>query len=72
MLPKRLKELKITKNKASVEAHQAMEEEVQVCLKCFYDCPPPLGIYGEPRHKLIGADEFGITLEKCNEQGGGR
>ena len=47
-----------------------MREDVQFRLLCFYDCPPPLGISGEPRYKLIDADKFGITLEKCNRTEG--
>ena len=72
-ISKRLKELEIMKKKASVEAYQAMSDDVKFYLKYFYDYPLPLEIHGEPRHKLTyDADEFGITLENLIEQGGGR
>jgi len=39
-------------------------------VECFFDMPPPLGICGVPRNKLIDVGEFGVTLEKCNRSGG--
>ena len=67
---KQLKELEITKKKASTEAHQAQSEDVQFRLECFFDMPCPLGVRVVPRYKLIDVDEFGVTLEKCNRNGG--
>ncbi len=32
--------------------------------------PPPAGVLGVPRRKLIDFDEFGVSLEKCNRTGG--
>ena len=36
----------------------------------FWNHPPPLGGRWVPRRKLIDADEFAITLNKCNQTGG--
>ena len=66
----RLQDLDITKKKASVEAYQAQREDVQFRLLFFFDSPPPIGINGVPRFKLIDFNEFGITLEQCNRTGG--
>lgn len=69
-ISKRLKDLEITKKKASTEAYQAQREDVQFRVWAFFACGPPLGICGVPRRLLIDIDEFGITLEKCNRTGG--
>ena len=65
-----MKDLEITKKKASTEAYQAQREDVHFRVECFFDMPPPLGICGVPRNKLIDVGEFGVTLEKCNWSGG--
>jgi hypothetical protein len=61
-----LDDLKITKKKASIEAFQALSEEVQFRVFTYWNCPPPLGIFEVGRRKLIDIDEFGVTLERCN------
>ena len=66
----RMQELDITKKKASTEAYQANSDDAQFRVYCFFNCPPPLGIYQVPRRKLIDVDEFGVTLEKCSRTGG--
>ena len=69
-ISKRLKELQITKKKASTEAYQALRPENQYRVYSFWNYPPPLGVRNVPRYKLIDIDEFAITLEKCNRTGG--
>ena len=69
-ISKRLKELEITKKKASTEAYQAQRPDVQLRVWEFWNCPPPLGIFQVLRRQLIDVDEFGVTLEKCNRTGG--
>jgi hypothetical protein len=66
----RLRELGITKKQASTEAYQAQRDDVQFRVWSFWNCPSPVEIFQVPRCKLIGIDEFGITLEKCNWTGG--
>ena len=70
VISKRLNELQITKKKASTEAFQAFTPENRFRVECFFLCPPPLGVFGVPRRKLIDIDEFGLKLEKCNRTGG--
>ena len=65
---KRLKDLQITKKKASIDAYQRMSERVQFRVWAFFNCPPGLGIAGIPRRKFIDVDEFGILLEKANRK----
>ena len=69
-ISRRLKELQITKKRASTEAYQAFTPENRFKAHVFFHDPPPLGIAGVPRRKLIDVDEFGLTLEKCNRSGG--
>jgi hypothetical protein len=69
-ISKRLRELDITKKKASTEAFQAQRPDVQLRVWQFWNCPPPLGVFQVQRRKLIDVDEFGVTLEKCNRTGG--
>jgi transposase len=70
ILSKRLSELQITKKKASIEAYQAMRDDVQERVWAWFNTGPPTGIMGVPRRKLIDVDEFGVTLERCNRKGG--
>jgi transposase len=69
-ISKQLKELEITKKKASAEAYQAQRPDVQFCVWSFWNCPLPLGIFQVPRRKLIDTEEFGVTLKKCNRTRG--
>ena len=66
VVSKRLHELGITLKKASHEAFQAEREDVIHRVWAFWNHPPPLGVVGVPRRKLIDVDEFGIAREKCN------
>lgn len=70
VVSKRLQELEVTKKKTSTEAYQANTPTNRSKVRIFFNCPPPLGIFGMPRYKLIDIDEFCITLEKCNRTGG--
>jgi hypothetical protein len=69
-ISKHLKELDITWKIASIEAYQAQLEAVQHHVFCFWNCAPLLGICGIPWRILIDVDEFGISIERCNQKGG--
>jgi hypothetical protein len=69
-ISKRLKDLAITKKKASIGAYQALNEDVQLRVYTFWNYPPPLGIFQVPLFRLIDFDEFGVTLERCNRSCG--
>jgi hypothetical protein len=69
-ISKQLKELNITKKKASTEAYQMQHPDMQFCVWGFWNCPPPLGVFQVPQRRLIDVDKFGVTLEKCNRTGG--
>ncbi len=69
-ISKRLKDLAVTKKKASIEAYQALNEDVQLRVYTFWNYPPPLGIFQVPLFRLIDFDEFGVTLERCNRSCG--
>ena len=60
-ISRRLKELQITKKKASTEAYQAFTPENRLKAHVFFHNPPRFGIAGVPRRKLIDVDEFGLT-----------
>jgi hypothetical protein len=70
-ISKQLKELDPTKKKASAEAYQAQHLDVQFCVWSLWNCPLPLGIFQEPRRKLIDVDEFGMSLKNAIAQMGG-
>jgi hypothetical protein len=63
---KHLKDLEITKKKASIKAFQASSAEVQFTVFTYWNCAPPLGIFEVRRRKLININEFGVMLERCN------
>jgi hypothetical protein len=67
-----LKELDITKKKASFEAYQAQRQHVQLRVELFFNEPLPLGIRDVPRRRIVDFDEFGVTIEKYNHFGGWR
>ena len=66
VISKRLKELEITRKKASTKAYQVACEGVEHRKWTFWNCPAPLWVVGVPRRKFIDVDEFGIALEKYN------
>ena len=69
-ISERLKDLAVTKKKASIEADQALNEDVQIRVYTFWNYPPPLGIFQVTLFRLIDFDEFGVTLERCNRSCG--
>ena len=65
-ISERLKDLAVTRKKASIEAYQALNEDVQLRVYTFWNYPLPLGIFQVPLFRLIDFDEFGVTLLRCN------
>ena len=65
-----LQDLDVTRKKASTEGYQTQRPDVEFRVCGFWNCPPPLGVLGVPRWKLLDFDEFGVSLEKCNRTGG--
>ena len=65
-----LQDLDVTRKKASTEGYQTQRPDVEFRVWGFWNCPPPLGVLGVPRWKLLDFDEFGVSLEKCNRTGG--
>jgi hypothetical protein len=65
-ISKHLDDLEIIKNKASIEAFQALSAGVQFWVFTSKNCPPPLGIFEVRQRKLINIDKFGVLLERCN------
>jgi hypothetical protein len=55
-ISKRLKELNMTKKKASTEAYQAYTPRNILTCEQFWSQPPPVGIVGIPRCRLIDVD----------------
>ncbi len=58
------------KKRVSTKGYQTQRPDAEFCVWCFWNCPPPLGVFQVPRRKLIDVDKFGVTLEKCNRMGG--
>jgi hypothetical protein len=69
-ISERLKDLAVTKKKASIKAYQALNEVVQFRVYTFWNYPPPLGIFQVSLFRLIDFDELGVTLERCNRSCG--
>jgi transposase len=67
---RRLKELKLTRKKASVEAYQAFNPVNIVRRDQFFSLPPPLGVNGIQRRRLIDADECSISIDQTNRRFG--
>ena len=63
-ISKRLKEMQCTRVVASTEACQACSPENVLKAELFFAAPPPLGVLGVPRRRLIDADEFGTELNR--------
>jgi hypothetical protein len=69
-ISKRLNELAMTKKKASTEAYQAYTpRNIQRCER-FWSQPPPVGIVGLPRCRLIDIDECGFDISQTNRNSG--
>jgi hypothetical protein len=69
-ISKRLKELKMTKKKGSTEAYQAFTERNILKCRRFWSHPPPLGVVGIPRSRLIDVDECGFDISQTNRTSG--
>lgn len=70
LISRRLKDLDVTRKKASTEAYQAFSPQALLRLQLFFTRPPPLGVYGVRRRKLIDMDEFGVAIQDCNRSPG--
>ena len=66
----RFNELEITRKVSSTEAHQAYLPQNVFKAQVFWNHPPPLGVVGIPRSKLLDFDEAGFSLEKVNRKRG--
>ena len=66
----RLKDLDVTRKKASTEGYQTQQPDIEFRVWSFWNCPPPAGVLGVPRWKLIDFDKFGVSLEKYNRTSG--
>jgi transposase len=67
---KRLKELHLTKKRASTEAYQAFTPLNKQKVRDFWTQGPPLGVIGLRRAQLIDVDECGFELSKTNRGDG--
>lgn len=67
---RRLKELKMTRKKASIEAYQAFHPRNILRRDQFFGLPPPLGVVGIERRRLIDADECSVSIEQTNRRFG--
>lgn len=66
----RLDELDISRKCASTEAHQAYLPQNVFKAQMFWTQPPPLGVVGIQRRKLVDFDEAAFSLEKINRKKG--
>jgi hypothetical protein len=66
----RLKEMDITRKKASTEACQAFLPQNVLRAELFFSEPLPLGISGIARRKFADFDEFGIAMQQTNRSFG--
>jgi hypothetical protein len=64
-ISKREGELGITRKVGSATANQAFSLRNLLRRRLFWTQPPPVGIFGVPRARLLDIDEAGIWLEKC-------
>jgi hypothetical protein len=67
---KRLKELDVTRKKASTEAYQAFLPHNVLRTELFFSEPLPLGISGIPRRKFADFEEFGVAVQQTNRSDG--
>jgi hypothetical protein len=67
---KRMKDLEWKRKEASTEAYGAFtERNVNHCC-WFWTLPPPLGIVGEQRWRMLDSDESSFSLEMCEPMKG--
>ena len=69
-ISKRLKELHMTKKRASTEAYQAYTPANLLRARWFWEQPPPLGVFQISRRRLIDIDEAGFELTRVNRKYG--
>jgi hypothetical protein len=67
IISKHMAEMKLTKKQGSTEAYQAFLPHNILRLRRFWIMPPPVGVFGQARKKLIDTNECGISLEKTNK-----
>jgi transposase len=65
-----MKQMNLTKKKASTEAHQAFPPHNMLRVQHFFERPPPLGVHNVPRERLVDADECAFELTKTNRSSG--
>ena len=65
-----MKQLGLTKKVSSTEAKQASFPFNVLKRRIFWDEPPPFGIHGAERRRLIDIDECGIELQRSNRKYG--
>jgi transposase len=66
-ISERLKQLGLSRKRASTEANQASLSRNVLIRQMFWTMPAPIGIFGTPRWRFIDVDEAGFTLEKSIE-----
>jgi hypothetical protein len=67
---RRMQELRLTRKRASIEAFQAFLPRNILRRDQFFGLPPPLGVNGIERRRLIDVDECLISTEQTNRRSG--
>ena len=62
--------MQVTRKVASSEAYEAFKPQNIHRVKLFWSKRPPLGVVSVQRRWFIDADEFGVTLNRCNRTRG--
>ena len=63
-ISERCAELQLTRKRASKESFDAFSTASIRAKEWFRTLPPPLGVHGQPVHRLIDIDETGFSLKK--------
>ena len=69
-ISRRMKELDVSKKKCSQEAYQAFTEKNMRKARWFWSLPPPLGVVGLERRRLLDFDEMAVFMEQINPKYG--
>lgn len=69
-ISERMQHLEFTKKRSSTEAYQAFLPVNLMKCHFFWTMPPPLGVVGVERRRLVDFDECGIELEQTNKSYG--
>jgi hypothetical protein len=64
-ITRKLKEMKVSNKKASIEAYEAYSERNIIRSRLYWNSPPRIGVRGIPRWRLLDIDEAGFTLKDC-------